>query len=445
MSCTIVDDAGGGRGSVGLGRLSGSSGGGTGGPASLVAISSAGGGSGTSRAVKREAHAAIARVKSNGARWWFISRSTATGSVHPLEDGFGRGWVSRSHDVVYRRHRRHEMETDVTDEKSAEGPTDKALAKRTADALAKPPSSDAEMRVGDDDEPGSAAQPHRMADVISAFSQPFFVILLGGVLWFYRTLEASKLGISLTAIVVVFVAARLDRIKTLTSKIVSFETREFAAVRRRAENATTSAKDAANQARETAQQAHEAAEKATAAASQALTAAQEATAKVDKAATTMRDIVSALTTTLLSSVAQQGRLGAASLAGRMQLVERTTADLLALGCSSDQVNGAVATIRASVHYDLGSKVLERIGALYTKANAQSREMLEAYGGKVLPLMGGRRGGFMDIAKPQTIRDFATENKISLDDKILRESLDRYERFCETGTLSAVVEHQENDE
>jgi hypothetical protein len=189
------------------------------------------------------------------------------------------------------------------------------------------------------------------------------IILLGFVLWGYRTADAWTLGIAIGAVVVPLVASRVDRIRKLTSKLVSFETRPLLQARRKAERATSQAERAAEEARSTAQRAHTAAEEAQKAASGALQAAAGASALASQVAETLRVLQAATiesASLLAEGVAKRGKVGTAPPFGeRLALAKKLEGRLRSIGCSEEEAAEATRPLYLSVSFDLAKKALGR--------------------------------------------------------------------------------------
>jgi hypothetical protein len=247
-------------------------------------------------------------------------------------------------------------------------------------------------------------------------------ILLGvlvGVLYGYRTADAKTLGVALGAVVVALVAVRFDRIKKLTSKFVSYETRD---VVKKADAATTRANKAAQEAKQTAAD-------AAAAAADAKNAADAAIGGVMRADATLiqlREMSAELAVIAARSFA--GR-GSPSEERRLAVAQDLDARLRELGCSDEQVARATGYLLRSIRLDLTNNVLT----------------LAYYNPAVRAKVGGQRM-VRDLreqckkkrhrASPDELKDLL--DKIGLDDELSRErrALERYRVYMETGQLVA---------
>jgi pyruvate/2-oxoglutarate dehydrogenase complex dihydrolipoamide acyltransferase (E2) component len=229
--------------------------------------------------------------------------------------------------------------------------------------------------------------------------------LLAAVLWFYRAADAKNLGIAVGAVVVSLVASRVDRIRKLTSKLVSFETRPLLQARRKAEKATSQAEQAATEAQATARTAHAAASEAQQAASRALQAAESANALASRVAEALRALQEAtvdLSGLLAENFAMRSRLGSPTFQARLNLAQKLEERLRSIGCSEAEATDATRILHQSISFDLSLKALNRCqralsergdgGALPAGFEVELRALYEKFQGdlKAAPLSEIRR-------------------------------------------------------
>ncbi|WP_438036989.1 hypothetical protein [Sorangium sp. So ce204] len=183
-------------------------------------------------------------------------------------------------------------------------------------------------------------QPTDRASVVAHLG---LVVLLAAVLWVYRAADYKVLGVAVSGVVVALIAVRFDRIKKLTSKLVTFETRP--------------AVDNANAA---ATRANKAAKVADAKAEAAHGAALEVDARVkeiDESLAEMRKLAVATSHVALDVLARTAILGAMPWSQKFELRGALRARLEALGISAEDITRADAYFVSLARYRLVHHVI----------------------------------------------------------------------------------------
>lgn len=265
------------------------------------------------------------------------------------------------------------------------------LSKRDTDAPA-----DLDLR----DEPRS--------DVPSVVAHFALIAMLGTVLWLYRDKDAVTLGAGLTAVVVALIAVRFDRIKKLTSKLVSFETQP-----------------AVQQANAATKRANRAAADAQSTAKDAATAAAEAKAEIAEAKETLdrvRLLGQRLSHLSLDVLAHASIIGEFRWSEKIRLRNALKDQLRELGLADEAIAYADATFHALLRFQHAHRII----TIVSEENQRSPEYLNMQGA----LQAELNYAEMRVPSPEKLREQVKPFMSETVEGALRD----YAHFEETGEV-----------